>query len=116
MPVQTTTASSSWTYLTSGGENHWDQTAWEKQFSVSCSACPAADRTEDDLIFDLKGIDASVANALRRILLEEVPTMAIEHVFIINNTSILPVSPAAGTCLGCLTSPVPATEACSAAG
>lgn len=38
------------------------------------------------------GIDPSVANALRRILISEVPTIAIEHVFIVDNTSIIAVS------------------------
>ncbi|CEG45010.1 dna-directed rna polymerase i and iii subunit [Plasmopara halstedii] len=45
--------------------------------------------TEDSIIFDLIGIDAAIANALRRILLAEVPTMAIEHVYIWNNSSII---------------------------
>ncbi|KAL4237293.1 DNA-directed RNA polymerases I and III subunit RPAC1 [Mactra antiquata] len=35
------------------------------------------------------GIDAAIANAFRRILLAEVPTMAIEKVHIYNNTSII---------------------------
>jgi len=35
------------------------------------------------------GVDAPVANALRRILIAEVPTMTIEKVFIYNNTSIM---------------------------
>ena len=39
--------------------------------------------------FDLVGCDASFANALRRILIAEVPTVAIEHVFVVNNTSII---------------------------
>jgi DNA-directed RNA polymerase I and III subunit RPAC1 len=39
--------------------------------------------------FDLVGVDPAVANALRRILIAEIPTVAIEHVFIINNTSII---------------------------
>lgn len=40
--------------------------------------------------FDLAGLDCSVANSLRRIIVSEVPTMALEHVFVINNTSIIP--------------------------
>lgn len=40
----------------------------------------------NELDFDLVGVHASFANALRRILLAEVPTMAIEHVYITNNT------------------------------
>jgi DNA-directed RNA polymerase I and III subunit RPAC1 len=30
-----------------------------------------------------------VANSLRRIMISEAPTMAIEHVFIVNNTSVI---------------------------
>ncbi|XP_077215954.1 RNA polymerase I subunit 43 [Tasmannia lanceolata] len=45
--------------------------------------------TEDDIEFDMIGIDASVANAFRRILIAEVPTMAIEKVLIANNTSVV---------------------------
>lgn len=39
--------------------------------------------------FDLIGVDASFANALRRILIADIPTMAIENVYILNNTSIV---------------------------
>ena len=42
-----------------------------------------------DSCFSLIHIDASVANAFRRILLAEIPTLAIEHVFVHNNTSIV---------------------------
>ena len=42
-----------------------------------------------DAAFSLIGLDASVANAFRRIILAEVPTLAIEDVFIFNNTSII---------------------------
>lgn len=45
----------------------------------------SSERIELDLI----GVDASIANALRRILIAEVPTVAIEHVYIFNNTSII---------------------------
>lgn len=38
---------------------------------------------------DLISINASIANALRRILISEIPTMAIEKVMIYNNTSII---------------------------
>ncbi|CAO1631085.1 unnamed protein product [Sympodiomycopsis kandeliae] len=39
--------------------------------------------------FDLIGVDPSIANAVRRILMAEVPTVAIEHIYIWNNTSII---------------------------
>lgn len=45
--------------------------------------------TDDDLVFDIIGVDAPIANAIRRILLAEVPTMAIENVFIHDNSSIM---------------------------
>lgn len=46
--------------------------------------------TESFVEFDLIGVDASFANAIRRILIAEVPTMAIEDVFVHCNTSIIP--------------------------
>lgn len=39
--------------------------------------------------FDLIGCDTSLANALRRIVIAEVPSMAIETVFVMNNTSVI---------------------------
>jgi len=42
-----------------------------------------------DAAFSLVGVDASIANAFRRILLAEIPTLAIEDVFMFNNTSII---------------------------
>ena len=42
-----------------------------------------------DSCFSLIGIDASIANAFRRILLAEIPTLAIEYVYVHNNTSIV---------------------------
>lgn len=45
--------------------------------------------TEDDMEFDMIGIDAAIANAFRRILIAELPTMAIEKVLIANNTSVV---------------------------
>jgi len=42
-----------------------------------------------EIEFDIIGCHTSLANAFRRILLSEVPSMAIEQVYIINNTSVL---------------------------
>lgn len=39
--------------------------------------------------FSLIGLDASLANAFRRILISEIPTLAVENVFIENNTSVV---------------------------
>ncbi|XP_034951915.1 DNA-directed RNA polymerases I and III subunit RPAC1 [Chelonus insularis] len=49
-------------------------------------------RQSDDkreLEFDLIGCSAALANTFRRILLSEVPSMAIEKVYILNNTSLI---------------------------
>ena len=46
-------------------------------------------RAQDDLEFDLVGVDAPIANALRRIMIAEIPTMAIERVNMYDNTSII---------------------------
>lgn len=39
--------------------------------------------------FSLVGVDASIANAFRRIMIGEIPSLAIEKVYIFNNTSII---------------------------
>lgn len=42
-----------------------------------------------ELEFDIIGCYPSIANAFRRLIISEVPSMAIEKVFIYNNTSII---------------------------
>ena len=42
-------------------------------------------------MFELVGVDASIANAIRRVLIAEVPTMAISTVFMNDNTSVMQV-------------------------
>ena len=42
--------------------------------------------TENDIEFDLIGVDASIANALRRILLSEVISKCLDVVFIISSS------------------------------
>ena len=44
---------------------------------------------EMDMEFDIVGVDPSIPNALRRILISEVPTMAFDKIFLFNNTSII---------------------------
>jgi len=41
------------------------------------------------LEFVVKGIDPAIANSMRRVMLAEVPTMAIDEVVILENTSVL---------------------------
>lgn len=42
-----------------------------------------------DLDFDLSGVSATIANTLRRLLISEVPTMAIDTVYIMENDSVI---------------------------
>ncbi|XP_074024928.1 DNA-directed RNA polymerases I and III subunit RPAC1 isoform X2 [Numenius arquata] len=67
-----------------GYEDAWDQRRFEEEFRVDVIR-----EEEGALEFDMVGIDAAIANAFRRILLAEVPTMAVEKVFVYNNTSIV---------------------------
>jgi hypothetical protein len=59
---------------------------------MRCLLQQVQELSPERLVFDMIGVDPAVANALRRILISEVPTVAIEHVFIVNNTSIIQVS------------------------
>ncbi|TNV77714.1 hypothetical protein FGO68_gene13265 [Halteria grandinella] len=45
---------------------------------------------DEEIVFDLVGAEPPLANALRRILIAEIPTMAIEKVNMWQNTSIIP--------------------------
>ena len=58
-------------------------------FSLSCRI-EVQELSRDRALFDLIGVDAAVANALRRLLLAELPCMAIEKVVVFQNTSIVP--------------------------
>jgi len=57
---------------------------FRQRFSIN-----VMENKDNNLVFELIGCDASFANALRRILLSEVPTVAIENVYMWNNTSII---------------------------
>jgi DNA-directed RNA polymerase I and III subunit RPAC1 len=45
-----------------------------------------------EIEFDLVNVEAPIANALRRVLVAEVPTMAIEKIYLYQNTSCIQVS------------------------
>ncbi|KAJ3300291.1 DNA-directed RNA polymerases I and III subunit RPAC1 [Borealophlyctis nickersoniae] len=67
-----------------GEDLSWDLEKFKRGFKIVVGFVG-----ETDMEFDLIGIDASIANAFRRILIGEVPTMAIEKVYVMNNTSIM---------------------------
>ncbi|ORY80391.1 DNA-directed RNA polymerases I and III subunit RPAC1 [Protomyces lactucae-debilis] len=69
----------------SADEDHaWDLETFKKGLFVQIVKLD-----KDMLEFDLVGVDASIANAIRRILIAEVPTMAIEYVYVMTNTSVV---------------------------
>jgi len=45
--------------------------------------------TDSDMTFEMIGVEAPIANALRRIIISEIPTMAIEKVIMWQNTSVI---------------------------
>ncbi|XP_795508.4 DNA-directed RNA polymerases I and III subunit RPAC1 [Strongylocentrotus purpuratus] len=67
-----------------GSDDSWSMDKFTKNFRIDVISL-----THSELEFDMVGVDPAVANAFRRILLAEVPTMAIEKVSIFNNTSII---------------------------
>lgn len=48
------------------------------------------ERTENRIRFVLSGLTPALANALRRTMIADVPTMAIDEVVVLENTSVLP--------------------------
>jgi DNA-directed RNA polymerase I and III subunit RPAC1 len=67
-----------------GVDNSLQMDAFRENFEVKVHEI-----TKDMITFEMVGIAAPIANALRRILLSEVPTMAIENINLYNNTSII---------------------------
>jgi hypothetical protein len=60
--------------------------AFRQSFNAAITSCKP-----NEMTFELYGgIDAPIANAIRRILLAEVPTVAIEHVFVHQNSTLIP--------------------------
>lgn len=71
-------------------DDTWDINAFKSQFRVVVVKVAYNEPdTEMYIEFDLIGCLPSIANAYRRIMLSEVPSIAIEKVYIYNNTSII---------------------------
>ncbi|KAJ7349032.1 DNA-directed RNA polymerase [Mycena albidolilacea] len=67
------------------GEDHaWSLDKFRENLTVKVRR--VSNRSID---FDLVGVDASIANAFRRIIIAEVPTICIENVYVYNNTSVV---------------------------
>ncbi|RDB16866.1 DNA-directed RNA polymerases I and III subunit RPAC1 [Hypsizygus marmoreus] len=66
-------------------EDHsWNLATFQKNLKVKVERL-----SQRSIEFDLVGVDASIANAFRRILIAEVPTVCIEHVYVWDNTSVI---------------------------
>ena len=83
-PRHTNTVEYAGAYAASGVDNSFSMARFREQFRIEVQSLD-----DEEIVFDMVGIDAAIANALRRILIAEVPTMAIEKVFILNNTSMI---------------------------
>lgn len=57
---------------------------FKKEMSISVNSLD-----EETMVMDLVGVDVAIANALRRIMIAEVPTMAFHKVLMYQNTSVL---------------------------
>lgn len=80
----TNTTSNDFPGFSKEGENAWDVEKFKETFDVQISSL-----SEREANFDLINIDTSIANAFRRIMISEVPSLAAEHVYFLNNTSVI---------------------------
>ena len=71
-------------------ENYSDIVNWTTEVFDKMTDIEIKSKTDEELVFDIKGVDPTIVNTLRRIMIAEVPTMAIETVIINQNTSIIP--------------------------
>ncbi|KAL1207588.1 DNA-directed RNA polymerases II, IV and V subunit 3 [Cardamine amara subsp. amara] len=83
-PIHTGGIFYSGAYKSMGVDNSVNLEKFNEDFKVDVISLD-----ETDIVFDMIGINAPMANAFRRILLAELPSMAIEKVFVANNTSLV---------------------------
>jgi len=62
----------------------WDGAGFKMNFSINIRQM-----SDEQVQFEMKGIDPPLANAFRRILIAEVPTVAISEVTIFQNTGVI---------------------------
>jgi DNA-directed RNA polymerase I and III subunit RPAC1 len=67
-----------------GYDDSFSPEAWKKQFT-----CNIISLSPIELEFDLIGVDASIANALRRFIIAEVPSICIEEVYSVINDGVM---------------------------
>lgn len=80
----TNTTSTDFPGFNSSGDNAWDVEKFKETFDIKISHID-----EREANFDLVHVDTSIANAFRRIMISEVPSVAAENVYFLNNTSVI---------------------------
>lgn len=80
----TNTTSTDFPGFTQGDQHAWDVERFKNTFHVNIS-----NLSEREANFDLINIDTSISNAFRRIMISEVPAVAAEFVYFLNNTSVI---------------------------
>jgi len=77
-------------YGTYGADDEATAPLTAEGFRAGLHVAHVSGNLTDEVVFDIAGVPTALANAARRILLAEVPTMCIETVYIDNNTSVIP--------------------------
>lgn len=80
----TNTSSTDFPGYSTDQDYSWDIEKFKKDFEIDISFI-----SERVANFDLVNIDTAIANAFRRIMIAEVPSVAAEMVYIFNNTSVI---------------------------
>ena len=83
-PRHTSTVEYAGAYYGSGVDNSFSMERFARDFKIDVKSLDA-----EEMVFDMVGIDPAIANAFRRILLSEVPTMAIEKVRLLHRLLLL---------------------------
>ena len=71
-------------YATAGISNTFDLGEFRNNLNIKINNC-----SDDLLRLDISGIDPSIANAIRRVMISEVPTVAIDKVHLWQNTGVI---------------------------
>ncbi|KAK6204362.1 RNA polymerase III (C) subunit [Scheffersomyces amazonensis] len=80
----TNTSSTDFPGHSANGDFSWDIEKFKDSFDIQISYI-----TERTANFDLVNIDTSIANAFRRVMIAEVPSVAAEAVYMFMNTSVI---------------------------
>lgn len=80
----TNTSSTDFPGYSNDADYSWDIEKFKENFKIDVKS-----RDEREANFDLINIDTSIANAFRRIMIAEVPSVAAEAIYIFNNTSVI---------------------------